>query len=150
VTRLPRILSSLLLLAGALAWLLGPGAPAQSRGAAAESAGDPAVEDPPPVEIWLEDHAASEIETPASPAPEAPTPRTLAAERSEPEPPVPDAPEPDEATESDEPPESGESEWSESAPGDARRAEAPAPPDADAALDLVRRLLALQARMRGE
>ena len=145
MTRLPRILSWLLLLGGVLAWLLGP-APAQPRGTA-EAAGDPAEEEPPPVEIWLDD-AAGDSGAPARPVPE--PPRTLEAEPSEPRPLESEPPEPERSEPEADEAEWAHTEWSESDPGDAPRADAPAPPDADAALDLVRRMLDLQARMGDE
>ncbi len=113
MSRLPRMLSALLLLAGAIAWLLGPGAPAQPRGAgAAAAATDPAEEGPWTAEVWLEGEA-EDSEEPAQQATEAQPVRTVEAERSEP-----------------------------------AQGPAPGPPDADAGLDLVRRMLAIHARMR--
>jgi hypothetical protein len=117
VNRLPSILSSLLLLAGAVAWLLGPGAPAQPRGAA--RAAEEAAQEPWSAEVWLEGEV-EDPEAPARPAPEAPEPRSLEAERSRP------------------------------AAVDASRGPAPAQPDCDASLELVRRMLALHARMGEE
>jgi len=73
---MPRILSGLLLLGGAIAWLLGPGAPAQPRGA------DVAVAEPPDEEPWAEEVW---LEGPAQ-DPEEPQQRTAAAEPSEPAP----------------------------------------------------------------
>jgi len=102
----PRILSTLLLLGGAIAWLLGPGAPAQPRGAGV-AVGEPAEEEPWTEGVWREGPAQD---------PDEPEPRSAAAEPSEP------------------------------APAEEPVLE-PAPADADASLDLVRRMLAVLARM---
>jgi hypothetical protein len=138
---LPRLLCAGLLAAGALSWLLGPGAPAEPRGAEVPTGAVGEAH-----EVWP---AAAFVEGELADAEEA---EEAAAEPPEPEPGSHSTPTSEAESES-EPAEAGSERpeiESESPPESEASAAPRSSPSSDCAVALVRRMLALHARMMEE